>query len=620
MFKKPTQDLKTSAPLRNSDRKKFRQRVLQQFSIASKVEAAAEANIETKGEKEPDIGDILVPDGILSVKFRSHLDEPGVIYLSPNVPYDPLFFTFGHSNKDEVIIPTVYTLWKVPHLIPTLSTPRAVIPKLSGGADLMAPGVVTCPQDLNTSQIVSISAYIPAQSTSTSTASDTSPSSSSSVPRLSYPLAVGTMAIPSSSLKDDTKGKVVHLLHAYGDHLWSMGGKTEPPADGVPFRHTDDEGGDGEQGEEVVDQGKSGENDQRNEPPRTPSPSPTPIPSQPDLSPQEVSAILRTSTLQALSTSLAALPKSSFPLSASQLYTTHILPSRPAFIPSPSNAAPATTPVDIKHSSFKSLTAFLKSLEKEGLIKTKDIRSEVHLTSFDATHTALAGHQTYKTIGDVEKKAAQKEAREKEDVGKMKSGAIEVVESWRPQGANVKFFEECKLSPSKSYTQPEIRSALQSYIAANKDTLVDPRKQHLIKLDPILASIVLAKDEWIDDMKREDILERLIGSMQPFYSIKFPGEEAGNPKKGTPPSIKIEIKMRQGRKACTLITGLESWKIDPASLADELRVRCASSTSVSDLPGKNAGKEVLVQGKQTKLVVEMIETKGISKKWIKIVD
>lgn len=84
--------------------------------------------------------------------------------------------------------------------------------------------------------------------------------------------------------------------------------------------------------------------------------------------------------------------------------------------------------------------------------------------------------------------------------------------------------------PSKSYTQPEIRSALQSYIAANKDTLVDPRKQHLIKLDPILASIVLAKDEWINDMKREDILERLIGSMQPFYSIKFPGEKAGKPK------------------------------------------------------------------------------------------
>lgn len=152
--------------------------------------------------------------------------------------------------------------------------------------------VVTCPQDLTTSQIVSISAYISAQSTSTSTATD-NPSSSSSVPRLSYPLAVGTMAIPSSSLKDDTKGKVVHLLHAYGDHLWSMGGKTEPPADGVLFQHTD-HGAEGERGEEGVDQGNSGEKDEPNDPPKTPSPSPPPVPTQPDLSPQGLSFQLNT--------------------------------------------------------------------------------------------------------------------------------------------------------------------------------------------------------------------------------------------------------------------------------------------------------------------------------------
>lgn len=114
-------------------------------------------------------------------------------------------------------------------------------------------------------------------------------------------------------------------------------------------------------------------------------------------------------------------------------------------------------------------------------------------------------------------------------------------------------------------------------------------------------------------------------------------------RKGTPPAIKIDVKVRQGRKACTLITGLETWKIDPIALADELRVKCASSTSgmymssffklcftmltvaavdviVSDLPGKNAGKEVLVQGKQTKIVLEVLEGKGVMKKWIRSTD
>jgi hypothetical protein len=35
---------------------------------------------------------------------------------------------------------TVYTLWKKPDLLPFLSTPSAVIPVLTGGADLMIPG------------------------------------------------------------------------------------------------------------------------------------------------------------------------------------------------------------------------------------------------------------------------------------------------------------------------------------------------------------------------------------------------------------------------------------------------------------------------------------------------
>ena len=60
MFKKPLSNLKTSAPLRSSDRRKLKQRIESTFAISSED------------------GDILVPDGILSLKFSTHLDEPGV--------------------------------------------------------------------------------------------------------------------------------------------------------------------------------------------------------------------------------------------------------------------------------------------------------------------------------------------------------------------------------------------------------------------------------------------------------------------------------------------------------------------------------------------------------------
>jgi len=60
MFKKPLGGVKTSAPLRGSDRRKLKQRIVKSFKISSED------------------GDLLVPDGILSVKFTTHLNDPGV--------------------------------------------------------------------------------------------------------------------------------------------------------------------------------------------------------------------------------------------------------------------------------------------------------------------------------------------------------------------------------------------------------------------------------------------------------------------------------------------------------------------------------------------------------------
>jgi translation initiation factor 2D len=60
MFKKPLSQLKTSAPIRASDRRKFKQRVVSTFSA------------------NPEDGDLLVPDGILTAKFFTYAKEPGV--------------------------------------------------------------------------------------------------------------------------------------------------------------------------------------------------------------------------------------------------------------------------------------------------------------------------------------------------------------------------------------------------------------------------------------------------------------------------------------------------------------------------------------------------------------
>ncbi|KAI6001744.1 hypothetical protein EDC04DRAFT_2790093 [Pisolithus marmoratus] len=55
-------------------------------------------------------------------------------------------------------------------------------------------------------------------------------------------------------------------------------------------------------------------------------------------------------------------------------------------------------------------------------------------------------------------------------------------------------------------------------------------------------------------------------------------------------------------------------------MAEELRHICAGSTGVLPLPGKPMRSEVLVQGKQTKAVVDFLLSRGVPKKWIETAD
>jgi len=100
------------------------------------------------------------------------------------------------------------------------------------------------------------------------------------------------------------------------------------------------------------------------------------------------------------------------------------------------------------------------------------------------------------------------------------------------------------------------------------------------------------------------------------------------------------VKIRQGRKASTLITNFEPYLLTSDFLAEELRRICASATSgepsfeledteklnwfvehqVSPVQGKTSGMEVLVQGKQIQAVTELLVSKGVPKKWIESSD
>ena len=145
----------------------------------------------------------------------------------------------------------------------------------------------------------------------------------------------------------------------------------------------------------------------------------------------EVDGLLRTGLLLAIS----CFPRTALPISTSNFYSSHILPSRPAH-----PTLSSSTPVDIKHSSFKSLTTFLKAAEKDGLLTIKAKGDSITMLNSGHPDLAALGSAKIRTVSEMEAKAKKREADEKTKEGETKS--IEVVELWKPHGPTIALFAD----------------------------------------------------------------------------------------------------------------------------------------------------------------------------------
>ncbi|KAL1684705.1 hypothetical protein GGG16DRAFT_67781 [Schizophyllum commune] len=586
MFKKPLGHLKTSSALRSSDRRKLKQRVVSTFGCSAED------------------GDVLVPEGIQSIKFTTHMDAPGVAYLDADDT--PLWFSLGKASDD--LIPTVYTLWKRPELLPFVTTPSQVISILIGGADLMRPGVTSYIHGLQKGQLVAVRRLIGGAS-----------------PKVSPPLAVGHMALSSDELKEDHKGKAVLITHTWKDHLWEMGPKTEPPEDILLTAPTADGQADADSDDEAGG-------------PVSNEPAATPERKGPVYTPAEVSQLLHLALVQSIATS----PPSSFPVPSNTFYANYVLPSRPAFpdlILSPAtnssnlDSTALRQEISLKTSSHKSLAAFLKAAEKAGLLAVKATpkqKNDVMVTCVNAAHPEVANHRQFPTVREVEEREAKKEARKEELSAKeeARGSMLEATELWKSHMHTVPLFVDWGLSTSEQYTFPELKRIFNNWLEAHPEAINPHERAYICLKVPAASSLVAAAyppnkkgtPPAPEFAKREDILRDLIKQMQPWYEVKHANGERVTRKKGTLKPVNVALKIRQGRKAATIITGFEPFEmaVNPEEMAEDLRKMCASATSVA--PGPNRQLEVLVQGKQAKAVVEYLVKKGIPKNWIQTED
>ncbi|KAI8818919.1 uncharacterized protein EV422DRAFT_535905 [Fimicolochytrium jonesii] len=586
MFRKPFAT-KTESQLRSSDRRKLRAELLAAYP-ASTEERIAELFGDGGGAD------------VTSVKFTAHSGEQGILI---SIKGQPILW----KDLDGNLFPTVYALWTVPNMLPSIMTHGPVLHKLFDGADLMLPGVIIPAEgfgDLQYGDIVSIT-----------------------VRGSLMPMAVGTMAISSDEIKKSNyamRGKGVHILHTFGDTLWASGDKSTPPD---PVDEADTSGSWSEISyphsgmstpvnvdvvtDSVRSLSMSVPDDEATQPNHTEAADEDDTSSIPQLTPAEMDTLLSTALLTALKT----LPTDSktLPMPSSILYANHIMPSRPR-----------GTHLDIKQSSYKKVGKFLKAMEKRGLIKLKERGGETLLVGVNGVHPLLKEFEAPRKIArDEKKKDSQTTSTGTGPAPGSSNGTnpappsinqiISITEFFKPSQKELRFFEEVGGSKNDVYSAADIRTAVTEYISAKG--LVDDVNPRMVKIDPTLCDTILQKHEYttIDYLPRDEIVSRLRNQMPQFHQLNLPASPQGSVtelRKGPLKPLQITTEQRQGRKMVTKVVGLERFGVDPETFAGVLRGVCASSTSLSPLPGKaNAHPtyEVMVQGNKVKEVCGVLE-------------
>ncbi|MCJ1394312.1 hypothetical protein MMC18_007190 [Xylographa bjoerkii] len=647
MFKKkPNVKFKTLAPLRSSDRRKITDQIIAEYQL----EILNEEDDVTNTDEQPKalvgisaLRSSLLPDGSLSAKFSTTTGPDlktltGIVYVGARPGEDQRILWFKVGEK---IYPTVYTLWKKPRIIPLLHTPDVVLRKMRGGADLMTPGLANGPP-------------FPTRAIRGSTVAI------ASLENPTVPMVVGICEIDVCALSNvqGAKGHAVKTLHWDGDEIWawSHGGKPGGSApriiDGwgiaedssspdveagfaemnvsrtetVTFaqdaagEHGDRElkvdhnthvdGEDGTPWEEVAVQRK-------------------------ELTSKEVDNIFRNAFLFAMHQHRETHPNDvrhglDFPIPQSLFVSDLILPFLPTYTEDDANA------IQIKKTSWKSAKKFIKALEKEKLLRSKDRNGgETVIQDVDFGDPAISTFKPYKlprkdTTGantgssGGEKAATSAVSANDDSVGQQ----LKKLSLLKPKEKLASVFNSAGSTLHSHYLPAELRPLINAYIES--ENLVSATNKRLVNLNPILANAVFDGQSSMDRevlakgiVPRDALVERIILSCTHYWAILRNDErrDQAKPKAGTAPTIRILLETRSGNKTVTKVSGMEAFYVNPQLLADELQKACASSTSISQLVGGKVGAmEIMIQGPQKDIVTKALEKRGVSRSWVEVLD
>nr|XP_045587140.1 eukaryotic translation initiation factor 2D-like isoform X1 [Procambarus clarkii]XP_045587141.1 eukaryotic translation initiation factor 2D-like isoform X1 [Procambarus clarkii] len=585
MFVKPFR-IKSQTQLKGSDRKKLRAELSQAYPSLTSEDLSK-----------------LIPgkEDVTLVRMYCYKGESVNVY---QVQKDPIFFTI---DKDKVVYPTVYLLWRHPELMHTFTTHTHVIGVLAGGADLMLPGIIT-KGEMSPYSYGKFEKGFPVAINTTDNKA---------------PQAVGVTAHSSMDMyMCGRHGKGVSILHVYRDQLWEMGSRSPPPTMGPPdiilsgqvvIENEDS-------AEEIIVGSETDESEKLKEispeqvtddveklilleeptPDSSSNLSPensTPKEDTPQTTgPEAMDKLLLHCFLKAWKTSGK---KVALPILTSNFYRLHMIP-----------ACPDGASLDIKKSSYKKLSKFLNAMAKEELIQVKEFPKGIeNITAINWAHEDIKSF-----IVDQEETSIKPEANKKDNSRTFTPPLIEEVH--QVSGDTLHFFKANGLSKGDVLSMAEVRSIVTDYIKVKG---LQKEGHRMVNLDTLLhEAVVNRKEGYKETLRWDEIFSRMLGRMAPAVRITRQGSVPVI-RKGKLELIELAVAKRSGNKKVTLVYNASLYGIDEAEFAHQIQVGVAASTSVGPAEHKPQGTtQVLIQGNQVAFIGKLLlETYQIPRKYIR---
>lgn len=568
MFAKPFR-VKSNTVIKGSDRRKLKADLSAAFPSLSADELS---------ELVPNKEELNV------VKIYAHKGDAVTVYV---LHKNPLFF-----EVDKKLFPTVYVLWRYPALLPAFKTWPPVLQKLTGGADLMLPGVVVP------------SCGLP----------DVKQGDSCAVTLVNNraPVAVGTAAVATEQMHSlGMKGRGVCILHTYMDYLWAFGDKSGPPS--LPDAESEAHGENGEEceisdkeeeevdkcveeqsspEETVTDQAHSGFEElslvEQDEEKGEKSNEKEEETQDEQKTPQEVmDAMLLQCFLHALK---SKVKKSELPLLTSTFLRNYMF-----------SCCPSGKQLDIKKSSYKKLSKFLQTMEQRyNIVRVKELTKGVEsIVEVDWKNPELRSF-SFPEDTDVESTPLPDG-----EEGEIPYHPPEITTLYSVSARLEPLFLNANKRKGATLHPAEVRSIVTEYVKSNE--LVDENNKNYVTINPTLCDCLLEKSEYqeVVSLKWDDLFSRTLGRMQECYQAVFPGQPPII-KKGHIEPIDITVASRGSNKKVTLIKNLEVYGLDPAVVASVLQHRVQASSVLQPVPGAKDRVLVQIQGNQIQQVGKLL--------------